>query len=158
MTKWARMRRRKERRRQEKIPKNSETEEMKVALTEPEEKFDKTIQSEEIQKFETSKTSKSFTTVTQLTKYVYLIAVFALLSGVFFPFITFGTEGSISFVIGGTLILFLGLAGSILIFKATTPNNNQRVFLVIGFVLIAVSIALIFQIQEWWKIEYVRDV
>ncbi len=85
-----------------------------------------------------------------------MVAIFALLSGVFFPLITTGADAAFSFVIGGAAILFLGLAGGILIFKATTSNKRQGLLLAVGFVLIAISLALIFLIQDWWKLEFIR--
>ena len=50
-------------------------------------------------------------------------------------------------VIQGTAALFLGLAGGILLFKAAS-NKNRVIFIVIGFALIAISLALIYQVRE----------
>ena len=50
--------------------------------------------------------------------------------------------------------MFLGLAGGILLFKATTSYNWRGTFLVIGFALIAISLALVILIPEWWKSEF----
>ena len=61
------------------------------------------------------------------------------------------------FVIGGTVMLFVGLAGGILLFKATTSDKRRGIFLAIGFAFIAISLALIFLIQEWWKLEFIRS-
>ena len=154
MTKWARMRKRKERRRAEQASKNSPSKINEAKPTVPEKISDKTNYSQETQKLETPKTSNSI--LSQIPRYVYLIAIFVLLSGVFFPLITTGADDAFSFVIGGTAILFLGLAGGILIFKAATSTKGQGIFLVTGFVLMAISLALIFLIQEWWKIEFIR--
>ena len=151
MTKWARMRKRKERRRMEQEPTNSASEGNEIKQTEPEKVSTKTKYSEKIQKLET-KPSKSNPMLSQIPRYIYLVAIFLLLSGVFFPLITTGLVGdSYSFVIGGAVILFLGLAGGILIFKATTSNKSQNILLAAGFALIAISLALIFLIQDWWK-------
>ena len=152
MTKWARMRKRKERRRAEQASKNSPSKINEVKPTEPEKISDKTNYSQETQKLETPKTSNSI--LSQIPRYVYLIAIFVLLSGVFFPLITTGADDAFSFVIGGTAILFLGLAGGILLFKATTSDKKRGILFAIGFALIAMSLALIFMIQEWWKLEF----
>ena len=152
MTKWARMRKRKERRRAEQASKNSPSKINEAKPTEPEKISDKTNYSQETQKLETPKTSNSI--LSQIPRYVYLIAIFVLLSGVFFPLITTVADDAFSFVIGGTAILFLGLAGGILLFKATTSDKKRGILFAIGFALIAMSLALIFMIQEWWKLEF----
>ena len=76
-------------------------------------------------------------------KYVYLIAFFALLSGVFYPLIT---NTSFEPVISGILILFLGLAGGVLLYKATTSETKREIFFGIGLILIGISLYFIFQI------------
>jgi len=53
--------------------------------------------------------------------------------------------------------LFLGLAGGILLFKGATSDGSRGILLTVGFVLIAVSIALIYLMQELWKLEFVRS-
>ena len=146
------MRKRKERRRAEQASKNSPSKINEAKPTEPEKISDKTNYSQETQKLETPKTSNSI--LSQIPRYVYLIAIFVLLSGVFFPLITTGADDAFSFVIGGTAILFLGLAGGILLFKATTSDKKRGILFAIGFALIAISLALIFMIQEWWKLEF----
>ncbi len=84
MTKWARMRRRKERMRAEEALRQSKDEGKEVKLAEPE-KISENIQySQEIEKSESTKTSKPNTILAQIPRYVYLLAIFALLSGVFF--------------------------------------------------------------------------
>ena len=85
-----------------------------------------------------------------------MVAIFALLSGVFFPLITTGADAAYNFVIGGAATLFLGLAGGILLFKGATSDRNRGILLAIGFALIAISLALIFLIQDWWKLEFIR--
>ena len=155
MTKWARMRKRKERRRAEQASKNSPSKINEAKPTEPEKISDKTNYSQETQKLETPKTSNSI--LSQIPRYVYLIAIFVLLSGVFFPLITTGADAAYNFVIGGAATLFLGLAGGILLFKGATSDRNQGILLAVGFVLIAISIALIFLVQEWWKLEFFRS-
>ena len=69
-------------------------------------------------------------------KYVYLIFFFALLSGFFHPLIT-GT--SFDPVISGVIILFVGLAGAVLVYKAATSKNKHVIYLGGGFGLIAIS-------------------
>ena len=90
MTKWARMRRRKERKRTEESLRGYKAEEKEAKLTEPE-KISKNIQhSQEIEKPESTKTSKSNTILAQIPRYAYLLAIFTLLAGIFFPLITTG--------------------------------------------------------------------
>ena len=146
MTKWVRMRRRKERMRTEESLRESKAEEKEVKLTEPEKISENTQHSQEIEKHENIKTSKSNTILTQIPRYAYLIAIFALLTGVFFPLITPGV--SFDLVIQGTATLFLGLVGAILLFKAAASDKRQGIFIGVGFALITISLALIFQIQQ----------
>ena len=74
-------------------------------------------------------------------KYVYLIIFFTLLSGVFYP-ITVNTNYDRVFL--GVFILFLGLVGSILLYKATTSETKRGIFFGSGFVLIGFSLYSIF--------------
>ena len=83
-----------------------------------------------------SKTLTSF-------KYVYLIIFFTLLSGIFYPLIN---ELSIDIVIAGVFVLFIGLIGSILVFKSTTSETKKEIFFGIGFGLIAISLYSIYYI------------
>ena len=76
-------------------------------------------------------------------KYVYLVAFFALLSGFFHPLIT---NQSFDSVIIGVLVLFAGLVGGILLYKAATSEKNRLIFLGVGFTLMAVSLHFIFQL------------
>ena len=142
MTKWARMRKRKQRERAEEELRRSEAEGKEVKLAEPE-----NIQhTQEIEKTEDTKTSSPNTILSQIPRYVYLLAFFALLAAVFSPLITYQT--SFDIVIQGVVTLFLGLIGAILLFKATTSDERRGLFIAIGFVLIAISIVLIFVLQE----------
>ena len=146
MTKWARMRKRKERKRAEEALRRSEAEGKEVKLAEPE-KIPENIQhSQEIEKPEDTKTSSTNTILSQIPRYAYLLAFFALLAGVFVPLII--TQKSFDEVIQGTATLFLGLAGAILLFKGTTSDKRRGIFIAIGFALIAISLALIFTLQE----------
>jgi len=146
------MRRRKERIRVE-TSTSSTTEGNETRLVESK-KITDNVKDQQTQKTENTKTSKPNPILSQIPRYVYLVAIFALLSGVFFPLITIGADDAYSFVIGGMAVLFLGLAGGILLFKGTTSDRNQGIFLTAGFALIAISIALIFLIQDWWKITF----
>lgn len=76
-------------------------------------------------------------------KYVYLAIFFALLSGFFHPLITGAPFDS---VIIGVLVLFVGLAGGVLVYKAATSDKRRGIYLGGGFGLIAVSLAYIFQL------------
>ena len=143
MTKWARMRKRKERRRTEALGSRNNGKETK--LTQPE-KISESIQhSQEIEKPEYIKTSKPKTILAQIPRYAYLFGFFMLLSGLFSPLIT--PNISFDLVIGGTATLFLGLTGGILLFKATTSDNRQGIFIAVGLALIGISLILIFQLQ-----------
>ena len=147
MTKWARMRRRKERRRAEEVSARAEGEEKP---TEPERISENIQHSQEIEKPESTKTSKLNTILSQIPRYAYLLAIFALLAGVFFPAVISGA--SFDFVIQGTAILFLGLIGAILLFKAATLDKKRGVFIAIGFALIVICLALIYHIQQTFSL------
>jgi uncharacterized membrane protein len=143
MTKWARMRRRKERKRAEEASTRAEGE---VKLTEPEKISENIQHSQKTEKPKNTKTFKPNTILAQIPRYAYLLAIFALLAGVFFPTITPGV--SFDFVIQGTATLFLGLVGAILLFKAATSDKRRGIFIAVGFALVAISLVLIYQIQE----------
>ena len=146
MTKWARMRRRKETKRAEEALTGSKDEEKEVKQTEPERISENIQHSQETEKLESTKTLKPSTILAQIPRYAYLLAIFALLAGVFFPLITPGV--SFDLVIQGTATLFLGLVGAILLFKATTSDKRRGIFIAVGFALIIISLVLIYQIQE----------
>lgn len=76
-------------------------------------------------------------------KYVYLIAFFALLSGFFHPLIT---NTNFDSVVVGIMILFIGLAGGVLLYKYAISEKKRVIFLGGGFALIAISLFFIFQI------------
>ena len=143
MTKWARMRKRKERRRTEALGSRNNGKETK--LTQPEKISERIQHSQEIEKPEYIKTSKPKTILAQIPRYVYLFGFFMLLSGLFSPLII--PNMPFDLVIGGTATLFLGLTGGILLFKATTSDNRQGIFIAIGLALIGISLVLIFQLQ-----------
>tara|TARA_B100000959_G_scaffold185808_1_gene194300 strand:+ start:838 stop:1248 length:411 start_codon:yes stop_codon:yes gene_type:complete len=76
------------------------------------------------------------------TKYAYLIAVTAFLAGIFTPF-TLDME--LNNVILGMLVIFLGLGGGVLIFKATTRKKYSFILILIGLALMITSLILILQ-------------
>ena len=76
-------------------------------------------------------------------KYVYLVAFFALLAGFFHPLIT---NTSFDAFVVGVLILFVGLGGGVLLYKAATSEKRRGIFLGGGFALMAISLYYIFQL------------
>ena len=146
MTKWKRLRKLKEKKKFETEALRPKAEGEEVKQTKPE-KISKNIQqSQEIEKLDNTKTSKPIAILAQIPRYAYLLVIFALLAGVFFPLITPGVP--YDYVIQGTATLFLGLVGGILLFKAITSDNRRRILIVIGFTLITICLALIYHIQE----------
>ena len=143
MTKWARMRRRKEKRR---------SEDKEGKLTNPEKITENIQHSQETEKADSTKTFTPRTIIAQIPRYSYLVAIFVLLAGAFFPLIT--PNISFDIVIQGTATLFLGLIGAILLFKSMTSNEKRGIFIVMGFALITVSLALIYYIQEHGYTQY----
>ena len=146
MTKWARMRKRKERKRAEEASRRPEVEGTEVKLVEPEKISENIQHPQEIEKIEDTKTFSPNTILSQIPRYAYLLAFFALLAGIFFPLITY--QISFDAVIQGTATLFLGLTGAILLFKGVTSDKRRGVFIAIGFALISISLTLIFMLQE----------
>ena len=146
ITKWKRLRRLREKQRAEAIkPKAGVTAE----LTEPEPKLTEHASlgdPRKIKKTEPTKTFNPKPILAQIPRYAYLLVIFALLAGVFFPLITPGV--SFDLVIQGIATLFLGLVGCILLFKATTSDNRRGILIAIGFTLITICLVLIFHIQE----------
>jgi len=100
-------------------------------------------------------------------KYIYLVVFFALLAGLFYPLIN---NTSFDGVIVGVLVLFVGLAGGILLYRSTqfekkrgifegtsgileyrsitpvTSDKKRMKFLVGGFTLIVISLYYIIQL------------
>ena len=87
--------------------------------------------------------SKTSSKVIAGFKYVYLIAFFALLAGFFHPFIT---NTSFDSVVVGVIVLFVGLAGGVLLYKAATSEKRKAIFLGSGFGLITISLFYIIQL------------
>ena len=130
MTKWKRLRKLREKKRFEEEALRPKAEREEAKQTEPE-KISKNIQqSQKIKKLDNTKNSKPTTILAQIPRYAYLLAIFALLSGVFFPLITPGVP--FDHVIQGVATLFLGLAGGILLFKAITSDNRRGILIEIG--------------------------
>ena len=75
------------------------------------------------------------------TKYFYLIFFFALLSGMFYPVITHSNGDS---VVEGVLILFVGLAGAVLLYKAGTSDKHQKTNLIAGFAILSLALLLVY--------------
>ena len=146
MTKWKRLRRLRERQRAEAIKPEAE---VTAEITEPEPKLAERTSLGDPRKIKKSEPARTFNPkpiLAQIPRYAYLLAIFALLSGVFFPLITPGIPFDL--VIQGTATLFLGLVGAILLFKAVTSDKRRGIFIAVGFALIAISLVLIYHIQE----------
>jgi len=152
MTKWKRLRKLKEKKRFEAEVLRPKAEGEETKQTEPEKISENIQQSQKIEKLDNTKNSKPITILAQIPRYVYLLAIFALLSGVFFPLITPGVP--FDYVILGTATLFLGLVGAIVLFKATTSDNRRGILVAIGFALIAISVALIYYLQKSFSSMY----
>ena len=152
MTKWKRLKKLKEKKRFEAEALRPKAEVEEVKLIEPKKISENIQQFQETEKLGSTKTSKPSTILAQIPRYVYLIAIFALLAGVFFPLITPGVP--FDYIIMGTLTLFLGLAGGILLFKATTSDNRRGILTIIGFALVAISLALIFHTGDAFSSHY----
>ena len=143
MTKWARMRRRKQRKLTNEDLQKSKDGAEKVNSVEPEQVTERIKQ--ESEKSDPTDRFNPKTILAQSIRYVYLVGFFALLAGIFFPLITPGI--SFDIVIFGTVSLLLGLAGGILLFKAITSEQRRISFIVIGFSLIAISLSLVFYLE-----------
>jgi len=76
-------------------------------------------------------------------KYIYLVVFFALLAGFFYPLITNTRFDS---VIAGVLILFVGLAGGVLLYRSAICEKRRGILLIGGFTLMAISLYYIFQL------------
>jgi hypothetical protein len=87
--------------------------------------------------------NKTSTKMLTSFKYIYLVAFFALLAGFFHPLIT---NTSFDGVIIGILILFVGLAGGVLLYRAATSESKRAIFLGGGFALMSISLYYIFQL------------
>ena len=152
MTKWKRLRKLREKKRFEAEELRPKAEREEATQTEPE-KISKNIQqSQKTEKLDSTKNSKPTTILAQIPRYAYLLAIFALLAGVFFPLITPGIP--YDYVIQGTAVLFLGLAGGILLFKAITSDNRRGILIAIGFALIVICLVSIYYLHETFSSLY----
>ena len=79
------------------------------------------------------------------TKYAYIIAAVALLSGIFTP-LTLGVE--IEDVIFGMLIIFLGLAGGIVIFLGIKYQKLTTLMVCGGLGMMVASLFLIYELLD----------
>ncbi len=79
-------------------------------------------------------------------KYVYLIFFFALLSGMFYPIIERGANANL--VVVGVLVLFVGLAGALCLYKASTSEKRQKTYLIAGFAILAIALFLVFSAAD----------
>ena len=77
-------------------------------------------------------------------KYAYLLAFFALLAGIFHPFIRDLPKEDLIY---GILILFVGLGGGILVYKGIT-SQRQLILTLSGLALMIISLFLIYQIAD----------
>jgi hypothetical protein len=152
MTKWKRLRKLREKKRFEAETLRPKADGEKEKQTEPEKISENIQQSQETEKLESTKTSKPITILAQIPRYAYLLAIFALLPGVFSPLIIPGLP--FDHVIQGTATLFLGLIGGILLFKATTSDNRRGIFIVVGFALITICLVLIYYSIESFQSRY----
>ena len=153
MTKWKRLRKLREKKRFDAEVLRPKAE-VTAELTEPEIKLTERTSLDDprkIKKSEPKPDSKPMTILAQIPQYAYLLTIFALLTGIFFPLIT-GLP--YDHVIQGIATLFLGLAGGILLFKATTSDNRRGILIAIGFALIAICLALIYHLQEAFRSLY----
>ncbi len=155
MTKWKRLRKLREKKRFDAEVLRPKAE-VTAELTEPEIKLTERTNlgdPQKIKKSEPKPDSKPTTILAQIPRYVYLLAIFALFSGVFFPLITPGIPFDLT--IQGTATLFLGLVGGILLFKATTSDNRRGILIATGFALIAICLVLIYHTQESFSSLYI---
>ena len=152
MTKWKRLRKLREKKRIEAEVLRPKAEVEEVKQTEPKKISENIQQSQEIEKLDNTKNSKPTTILAQIPRYAYLLTIFALLSGVFFPLVTPGIP--FDHVIQGVAALFLGLVGAILLFKAVTSDTRQGIFIVVGFASITISLVLIYLLREMFMSHY----
>lgn len=89
-------------------------------------------------------TTKKDSKIVSGLKYVYLTAFFALLAGFFNPLIR---DQSFDLVIIGVIVLFVGLGGAILVYKAATAEKRRGIYLGSGFGLIFLSLFFIYEIM-----------
>jgi len=138
MTKWKRMRRREERKRMQGEERKQPTEQEPTLVEETPEDVGTSPKNESI---EAVTNTPKF--VISGVKYVYLIACFALLSGIFYPLVV-GDGWELS--LKGIGVLAVGLFGGILLYKSITSEKRRGVLMCCGFGLIAVSLIIIYEL------------
>ena len=79
------------------------------------------------------------------TKYVYIVAITALLSGIFTP-LTIGAD--IDLVAYGMLSIFLGLGGGILIFLGLKNQKSRSLMICAGLGMMVISLILIHELAN----------
>ena len=89
--------------------------------------------------------SKVKSWITSGTKYVYIIAITALLCGIFTPY-TLGF--ALEQVILGMLLLFLIVGSGVLIYIGTKREQSSSKLILAGLGLIIISFVLIYEIAE----------
>ena len=94
---------------------------------------------------EVLETPKAKSWVTSGTKYIYIIAIAALLSGIFTPY-TLGFE--IETVILGMLVLFMVCASGVLIYTGAKREQSSSKLILAGLGLMILSLVLIYEIAE----------
>ena len=155
MTKWKRLRRLRERQRAESEAIKPEAE-VTAEITEPEPKLAERTSLGDPRKIKKSeqptRTFNPKSILAQIPRYAYLLTIFALLAGIFFPLITPGVP--FDHAIQGIVTLSLGLVGGILLFKAATSDNRRGIFIAVGFALITISLVLIYLLQEAFSSVY----
>jgi hypothetical protein len=98
------------------------------------------------EKISPSKPSFNFKSISLSgTKYIYIIAVAALLSGIFTP-ITAGVE--LESVLFGILIILLGLGGGILILLGINAQKHSSLKISAGLVIVLTSLIMIYEIAD----------
>ena len=135
MTKWKRMKRREERKRMQEEERKQPTEQEPTLVEETPENVQISQKNENT---ETTTNTPKF--IISGVKYVYLIACFALLSGVFYPLVT--GEGW-NDTLKGIGTLAVGLFGGILLYKSITSEKRRGLLICGGFGLIAISLIII---------------
>ena len=155
MTKRKRLRRLRERQRAESEAIKPEAE-VTAEITEPEPKLAERTSSGDPRKIKKSeqpaRTFNPKPILAQIPRYAYLLTIFALLAGIFFPLITPGVP--FDHTIQGIVTLSLGLVGGILLFKAATSDNRRGIFIAVGFALITISLVLIYLLEEAFRSVY----
>ena len=81
------------------------------------------------------------------TKYAYILAISALLSGIFTPFILDESVAGTNPILG-ILSILVGVVGGILIFKGTAKEESSSILILSGLALAAVSLVLIFYLSD----------